>query len=145
MKLPNYRRPGTNRISLVPKWSLSIKSGLHVIELSVKEVPWESPNNTGCGQQNKLLSKNWAKGFTAKNNTCTMHWKQRSWAGAYLESSPQHLVFLELESTLHTMEKTTVNTNPASFQPFDLQWGHAREKCWRNGGIKISPPTSDLI
>lgn len=52
--------------------ALSTRIGLHLIWLLDKEVPWEFPNNLGCGQDCGLLSTNCYQGPIGEDNTDSM-------------------------------------------------------------------------
>ena len=55
---------------LSPNESSSTGIGLLLIELLIKGIPWQSPKNPGCGQENELLSANCP---IAGDNTHTTH------------------------------------------------------------------------
>lgn len=57
MKSPNSKRDRTPTSHfLSPNKASSTRTGLHLVELLGKGVPWESPNNPDCYQDYKLLS-----------------------------------------------------------------------------------------
>lgn len=43
---------------LLPNEASGYGTGLYLIELLAKGIPWASPNNSGCFQDSKLLSTN---------------------------------------------------------------------------------------
>lgn len=113
MKLPNN---GGNRTpighTLSPNETFSNGNRLHLPEFLAKSFPWEPLNNTDCCQNYKLY-KLMAKPYYWKNNH-TSHWIWRSWACAYIETSPEWTNVFGSERYSAHYQMRNVNTNPAT-------------------------------
>lgn len=72
----------------------SAKIGLYLIELLTKGISWDSLNNIGYWQDNRLFSANWQDGTIAGDDTYIIHWPWRSQTEVYTEHSSLNLVSL---------------------------------------------------